>query len=98
MRNRIYLEHSSRFTKFFVGLFLDHGKPSLSRVLSTVVVFASIIWTTFILLKEHKLPDMGGLSLYVSGTVVSLYGANKVADAIQQRTPEPPVQAGDALK
>ena len=74
---------------FIHGVFLDEGKPSFSRVFSGIVVFASLGWVTFLVLKSGQMPDLAGLSLFNTGVIAALYTGNKIASAISGTQPPP---------
>lgn len=66
---------------FVRGMFLDDdGAPSFSRVASGISLVCSVIWVTSLVIATHQLPDLTGLSLYIS----AFYGANRVAAAFSR--------------
>ena len=68
---------------FIKGVFMDCGQPSFSRCASGLIVLASVGWVTFLVCKDGKMPDMAGITAYVSAALAVLYSANKVANAIE---------------
>jgi len=79
---------------FLRGLFLeDSGKPSFSRTFPAIVIVISIVWVTFLILKNGQMPDLTSLALYLGAILGPTYGANKIATGIQAAingTPAPP--------
>lgn len=63
---------------FLRGVFSDNGQPSFSRCASGVIVLSVLVWTSHVIFKTHALPDMGGISLFMSTSVGTLYGTNKL--------------------
>lgn len=59
------------------------GTGSASRVLSGVVIVATLGWITYLVLTTHILPDLSGASLFV-GAGFSGYGVNKLAAAMKK--------------
>jgi len=53
------------------------GTGSATRVLAGLTVLATLIWVTFIVIKNHDLPDLGGASMFISAAF-SGYAINKV--------------------
>lgn len=74
----------------------ENGVGSFSRYSCFVVVVAATVWVSFLVFKNKALPDLSGLSLYVTGLVAALYGINQakaVVSAIKGNatdTPNPP--------
>jgi hypothetical protein len=81
---------------FFRRAFSEAGEPSSSRLLSGFVIVMPNIWITFLVFKDGKLPDFGGITLWVTGIVGMIMGLNKapaIASAITGTTPNPPPAA-----
>ena len=57
----------------------DNGKLSFARVSSAFVIAVVLGLIIFETLKNGKLPDLGGPTLFLTGSVASLYGSNKIA-------------------
>lgn len=55
------------------------GTLSWGRIASTVSLLAAIAWVTKLVLLTHTLPDLSGITGFVSGP----YLANKVSTAVQ---------------
>lgn len=60
------------------------GSGSSTRVLGGVVVFATLCWITYLVLKTGALPDLSGASLFVSSGF-SGYGMNKLSEALKKK-------------
>ena len=71
--------------QFIKGIFMDGNLPSFSRVASGFIVAASVFWVTFIVLKDGKIPDMAGITAYVSAALAVLYSANKITDVFEKK-------------
>jgi hypothetical protein len=54
----------------------DNGKLSLSRVTSGLVVLGPLVWVSFLVFKNHVLPDLEGPALFVTGGATH-YGLGK---------------------
>jgi hypothetical protein len=70
------------FLAFVKSVFSDAGQGSSSRVLSGAVVFATLGWISYIVLKTKTLPDLGGASMFIASGVGISYGTNKAADIV----------------
>jgi hypothetical protein len=80
--------------KFLRELFSEpDGKGSLSRVLTVVAVSFAMGWVSAIVLRTYKLPEFGGLSLFVG----TLYGINQIGGVIGRRAQEQQKQFLDDL-
>lgn len=67
-----------KFFTYFKSVFSESdGTGSASRVLAGAGVLANIIWVSFIVFTQKRLPDLSGAALYVSASF-SGYGINKV--------------------
>lgn len=73
---------------FIKSLFSEEdGKASFSRVATLFLLLVAIGWVTHLVRLNHALPDLSGLTLFVS----VLYGVNKIGNAIEPITkPTPP--------
>ena len=63
------------------------GTPSASRLLTAGLVLATIMWVTFLVSRNHSMPDMAPVGIFLSSTAVSLYGVNKMATAASSFSP-----------
>lgn len=64
----------------------ENGVGSFSRYTCFIVVIAATVWVSYLVGKNKALPDLSGLSLYVTGIIATLYGLNQakgVASAIK---------------
>jgi hypothetical protein len=69
--------------KFLRGLFSeDNGVPSFSRIASGLIILSVLVWVTFIVIRDWKMPDLSGAAMFLSGSIGALYSVNKVATAI----------------
>lgn len=65
----------------------DNKSWSFARVTSGAVIFAALFWVTFLVIAKGKIPEnLTGLSTLI----LSLYGVNRVAEAYENRPPQPP--------
>jgi hypothetical protein len=53
------------------------GTGSASRVLAGASVISTILWVTYLVIKNGALPDLGGASLFLTSSF-SGYAANQV--------------------
>ena len=65
----------------------DNGKLSFARVLSAIIVMVLLGLVVFETLKGGKLPELGGPTLFLTGSVASLYGSNKIASVLTGKPP-----------
>jgi hypothetical protein len=71
-----------KLAAYFKSVFSEaDGTGSSSRMLAGATVAATLAWITYIVIRTHQLPDLGGASLFVS-TGFSGYGVNKLASAM----------------
>lgn len=63
--------------KFIQEVFSDAGSGSFSRCGSAAIILFCLVWTSHVVYKTHQLPDMGGVSMFMSSGVGTLYGINK---------------------
>lgn len=77
---------------FLAGMFSEPtGEPSFSRVASGLVLFASLGWISYVVFKNHGLPDFTGVTAYSTYLLGSLYGINKVVTKLSDTFKTPPV-------
>lgn len=68
---------------FLSGLFQETDeKPSFARIASAIVIAAALVWSSYIVIKTQKIPDLLG----VSALIGTLYSANRISAAIGDRT------------
>lgn len=58
----------------------EGGQGSCSRMTSLAMVLSAIIWVSYVVIRTHVIPDMGGPTMWASGGALH-YGINK-AEAI----------------
>jgi hypothetical protein len=58
------------------------GSASASRVLAGSTVASCLVWISYIVIRTHSLPDLGGASLFVTSGF-SGYGVNKISVAMR---------------
>ncbi len=76
---KVYFES---FLAFIKSVFSDAGQGSSSRVLSGAVVFATLGWVSYVVLKTKTIPDLGGPSMFMASAVGVLYGTNKASEVV----------------
>ena len=57
----------------------EDGKSSFSRVATALLLLLALGWVTHLVMRNHALPDFGGLTIFIS----ALYGLNKVGNAVE---------------
>ena len=68
-----------KFFAFIKSTFSEpDGTGSASRVLAGSTVASCLVWISYIVIRTHALPDLGGASLFVSSGF-SGYAVNKVS-------------------
>jgi hypothetical protein len=80
---------------FGKGVISEGGSGSFGRVGATAIVVCSLIWVSYIVFKNGALPDLSGVSLFLSSGVSATYGASKVAGVITAKN-NPPTTEGKA--
>jgi hypothetical protein len=72
------------------------GTASTSRLLVTGIVAACLLWVSGLVIKNHALPNLEPVGMFISTTTLCLYGVNKVADATKNifGTPDPKAPTG----
>ena len=64
---------------FWRGVFSESdGTASSSRVFTGILVAFAMGWVTELVIKNHAMPDFGGLAMLIG----TLYGVNKIAGAL----------------
>ncbi len=64
----------------------DNTSWSFARTSTGSLLFATIIWGTFIVWYEHKIPDFTSVALLFG----AIYGINRGAEAYENRAPSAP--------
>jgi len=85
---------------FWKAVLSDSGNPSWSRVASSLLLIACVVWDTRFLFTTNALPDGGSLSaqaLFISSPYLINTSGKAVMMGIagKQSSPPPPVVAGD---
>lgn len=72
---------------FIQQLFSESGRASFSRTGSFLALVAALAWVTEIVWTTHQLPELQGLTLFIS----MLYGLGKAGETLQRvgRRPSP---------
>lgn len=70
-------------TSFLHAVLSDNDQPSLGRLGSGLIVVVVLGLMVFLTLKDGKLPDLAGLTLFTTGSVGVLYGTSKAANVIE---------------
>lgn len=74
------LPGSSPHGKWIFGIFSDpEGNAEFGAVLSLLAFLAALGWVTYLVYRNHQLPDLGGPTMFVSGT----FGLHKITNAIK---------------
>ena len=73
-----------KILKFLKSTFSERdGSASSTRVLAGSVVLSTLAWVTFLVIKNHALPDLSGASLFV-GSGFSGYGVNRLSEVMKK--------------
>lgn len=69
------------FRGFMRGIYSEQdATPSSSRWHTGVVLYFACFWISYLVIKNHALPDFGGLALFVGVVAGLTYGANQLAN------------------
>jgi hypothetical protein len=63
------------------------GTGSASRLLALLSILANMVWVTYLVIRNHVMPDLTGSAMYVGASFTG-YAANKVSDAFKGRQHE----------
>jgi hypothetical protein len=67
---------------FLKSVFSEDGQGSYSRVASGIIVFSTIFWVTYLVIKHAVMPDLTGPAAFLSTGVGVHYGTNKMSDIV----------------
>lgn len=71
---------------FFRSVFCGYdGRGSMARVVVFMIVFAAILWVSWIVRRKCELPPFGGLSLFVLTVIAAVYVPSKVAGMVASK-------------
>lgn len=65
---------------YLKNVFSGSSEASFGRFGAGSVLFMTHAWITFLVVKNHALPDMTGPSAFLTSGVVACYGTAKVAE------------------
>lgn len=68
--------------KFLREVFSDGGQGSYSRLASGAVVLATLFWVSYLVIKNHSMPDLGGPSLLIGTSSTAHYGVNQIQNIV----------------
>jgi hypothetical protein len=75
-----------KILNYLISVFSEaDGTGSATRVLAGLTVLATLMWVTFIVIKNHALPDLGGASMFISAAF-SGYAINKIEKVVNKQT------------
>ena len=89
----LFSRFSFHIPPFLREVLSENGVGSYARFGSFSIVVAAIFWTTYLVIKNHALPNMGDISLFISTGVGVHYGTSQVknvASAITGNAPNTP--------
>lgn len=75
---------------FLKSVFSEEGEGSFSRVAQGAVVFSTLFWISYLVVKNHVMPDLNGPSLFIGTGAVGHYGINKASEIISAFNTNPP--------
>jgi hypothetical protein len=67
---------------FLKSVLSEDGQGSYSRTASLIIVISTVAWITFLVVKNHAMPDMAGPASFLTTGVGIHYGTNKASDII----------------
>ena len=65
--------------KFIKEALSDNGVASFASMMCATVILNALLWINYLVVKNSALPDLGGITLFVTGIVGILYGIKKAA-------------------
>jgi hypothetical protein len=68
--------------KFGREVLSENGTGSASRVLAALVVVTTLFWVTYLVIRNHALPDLAGPSLFIGAGTSATYGLNQAKSII----------------
>lgn len=75
--------------QFLNDLFSEKGTASFGRVGAFIALIASIVWVSWVVYQEKKIPELGGVALFI-GTLYGLSKAGQVVQSFSGNQQEPP--------
>ena len=82
-----------KFVGFIKGALSEtDGQGSYTRVSGFLIALASVCWVSYLVVRNHELPDLAGVALLVGGGSGTQYAINKTEDIVKafKGTPEDP--------
>jgi hypothetical protein len=82
----------NKFIGYLRECISEDGVGSYSRLSGLLVVLSSIAWVSYVVIRTHSIPDLGGVTGFIAGGN-SMYAANqakKIASAIKGTAPQTP--------
>lgn len=83
----------ARFVGFIKSALSESdGQGSYTRFSGMLIILAAIAWVTYLVFKTHSMPDMSGVTVFVSGGAGGQYAINKgedIVNAIRGRSTDP---------
>jgi hypothetical protein len=61
----------------------ENGKGSYSRFTGAAIVFATLGWITYLVIRNKALPDLGGATMFISVGAGTHYAINQVKAVAQ---------------
>lgn len=68
--------------KFIREAFSENNTGSASRILAGMVVLSTIFWITYLVLRNHTMPDLAGPSLFIGSGTAATYGINQAKSVV----------------
>jgi hypothetical protein len=79
----------NKIIEFIKSAFSDpDGSGSSSRILAGVCVLALVVWISYLVFKNHMMPDLGGAALFLTASF-SGYAVNQLS---RMNKADPPQQ------
>ena len=79
---------------FLKSVFSEDGQGSYSRFVGGIIVVATVVWITFLVIKNKVMPDLTGPTAFLTIGSGSHYITNKASDIVSafKGNQQPPQQ------
>jgi hypothetical protein len=68
--------------QFIKSVFSEEGEGSYSRCSAGCIVMGTLVWVSYVVWKNHSIPDLTGPATFLTSGTACTYGVNKASDII----------------